>query len=150
MINPPKPENESKRIEALKKLEVLDSEPEPMFDGITELAARICNAPIALVSLVDTNRQWFKSRVGLDATETPRDISFCGHAILSPELFIINDATTDPRFADNPLVVGEPKVRFYAGAPLINKEGLALGTLCVIDQKPGSLSDCQKINSAFA
>ena len=146
MIEAPIPESELKRIESLRKLENLDTASEAMFDGITELAARICNAPIALVRLVDSNRQWFKSRVGLEATETPREISFCGHAILNADLFVVNDAKEDPRFSDNPLVIGEPNIRFYAGAPLITKEGYGVGTLCVIDQKPGSLSDCQKFS----
>jgi PAS domain S-box-containing protein len=146
MIKAPIPESELERIESLRKLEILDTASEAMFDGITELAARICNVPIALVSLVDSNRQWFKSRVGLEATETPREISFCGHAILNADPLVVNDAKEDPRFSDNPLVIGEPNIRFYAGVPLITKEGYGVGTLCVIDQKPGSLSDCQKFS----
>ena len=112
--------DEKRRIEVLWQYEVLDTPPEEAFDELTTLAADICEAPIALISLVDENRQWFKSRVGLTVTETARDISFCGHAIHQPGLFIVPDATLDERFADNPLVTSEPHIRFYAGAPLAN------------------------------
>ena len=135
---------EKKRLKVLWEYEVLDTVPEELFDELTELAARICEAPIALISLVDEKRQWFKSRVGLDVTETSRDISFCAHAIKQPDLFIILDAALDPRFADNPLVTTDPKIRFYAGAPLVTTDGYALGTLCIIDKVPRELRPDQK------
>jgi GAF domain-containing protein len=141
---PPVPANEAKRLKVLWQYEVLDSVPEEIFDDLTELAARICEAPIALISLVDENRQWFKSRVGITIQETSRDVSFCAHAIGQPDLFIIPDATKDERFAHNPIVVSGPKIRFYAGAPLITPDGYALGTLCVIDKVPRELRHDQQ------
>ena len=143
----PVPSNEKQRLKVLWQYEVLDTVPEEVFDDLTELAARICGAPIALISLVDENRQWFKARVGVRQTETARDISFCAHAILQEDLFIIPDATLDARFAKSPLVTSEPKIRFYAGAPLITPDGYALGTLCVIDRKPRQLNpdQCQAL-----
>lgn len=140
----PIPRNEARRLQVLWQYEVLDSVPEAVFDDLTELAAHICEAPIALISLVDEKRQWFKSKFGTNLSETPRDLSFCAHAILQSGLFIVPDATKDPRFAHNPLVVSGPKIRFYAGAPLITPDGQALGTLCVIDKKPRTLSAHQK------
>jgi GAF domain-containing protein len=131
--------NETKRLKVLWQYEVLDTVPEAMFDDLTELAARICEAPIALISLVDEDRQWFKSKVGVSVNETSRDISFCSYAIQHEGLFIVPDATKDRRFAQNPLVVSDPKIRFYAGAPLITPDGHALGTLCVIDKVPRNL-----------
>jgi len=128
----------------LWQYEVLDTVPEELFDDLTELAARICEAPIALISLVDEKRQWFKSRVGTDLKETSRDVSFCAHAIQQEGLFIIPDASKDPRFANSPLVKSDPKIRFYAGAPLITPDGYALGTLCVIDTVPRELRADQK------
>jgi GAF domain-containing protein len=132
--NPPLSNHEKKRLHVLWQYEVLDSVPEEVFDDLTELAARICEAPIALISLVDENRQWFKSKVGVTVQETSRDISFCAHAIEQEGLFIIPDATKDKRFSHNPLVTSDPKIRFYAGAPLVTPDGHALGTLCVIDK----------------
>jgi GAF domain-containing protein len=138
------PENEKKRLKVLWQYEVLDTVPEAVFDDLTELAAGICEAPIALISLVDEKRQWFKSKFGTTVSETSRDISFCSHAIQQPDLFIVPDATKDSRFAQNPLVVSDPKIRFYAGAPLITPDGYALGTLCVIDKVPRDLRSEQK------
>lgn len=118
---------------------VLDTEPEERFDSITAFCATAFRVPIALVSLIDADRQWFKSRQGLDACETGRDISFCGHAILQEDPLVVPDALEDPRFADNPLVTGEPKIRFYAGMPLRLSSGFRVGTLCLIDRKPRRL-----------
>ena len=131
------PVNESERLTALQSYGLLDSDPEQAFDDVAEVASLLCGTPIALVSLVGDARQWFKSKLGLDASETPRDVSFCAHAILNPEeVFVVGDTHDDHRFALNPLVTGEPKIRFYAGAPLVSSEGQALGTLCVIDRVP--------------
>jgi GAF domain-containing protein len=132
-------QNEKKRLKVLWQYEVLDTVPEEVFDDLTELAARICEAPIALISLVDEKRQWFKSKVGITVSETSRDLSFCAYAINQTDLFIVPDATQDKRFANNPLVKTDPKIRFYAGAPLITPDGHALGTLCVIDKVPRQL-----------
>ena len=128
--------DEEKRLAALRRLDVLDTDPEPAFDRVTRISQRLFDAPISLVSLVDRDRQWFKSRRGLAVTETPRDASFCAHAILGDGVMVVPDAAADPRFVDNPLVVGDPDIRFYAGAPLRNPDGLPVGTLCVIDTKP--------------
>src|SRR6185436_20155683 len=140
----PIPRNEKKRLKVLWEYQVLDTIPEEVFDDLTELAARICEAPIAMITLVDENRQWFKSKVGVTVSETSRDISFCAHAITQVDLFIVPDATKDERFANSPLVVSEPNIRFYAGAPLITADGYALGTLCVIDKVPRELREEQK------
>lgn len=136
MLIAPIPDNESERLAALRRYCVLDTPPEPAFDRLTQIVQHILQVPTVLVSLVDQDRQWFKSSLGLAATETPRDISFCGHAVYHRELLVVPDATLDARFADNPLVIGDLGLRFYAGAPLINAEGHALGTLCAIDYKP--------------
>jgi len=141
MIIPPIPINEKDRLKSLKSLNILDTAPEERFDRLTRMAQRIFGVPIALVSLVDENRQWFKSCVGLDVAETPRDISFCGHTILGDDVFIIPDAQKDLHFADNPLVVGSPNIRFYAGCPIKAPDGNKLGTLCIIDQSPRTLSN---------
>jgi GAF domain-containing protein len=138
------PSNERERLAALHRYRILDTKPEVAFDELAEVASTICNAPIALVSLVDASRQWFKARVGLAAQETPRASSFCAHAVLGAELFIVHDALVDPRFAKNPLVLGDPHIRFYAGAPLTSPAGLNLGTLCVIDRRPRVLDDRQR------
>ncbi|MEH6502880.1 MAG: GAF domain-containing sensor histidine kinase [Cycloclasticus sp.] len=138
------PESEDDRIRALHELDILDTLEEQAYDDLTRLAAEICHTPIALVSLVDSDRQWFKSHHGLDARETPREIAFCSHAILSDDVFVIEDSSQDERFADNPLATGAPHVTFYAGAPLIMSDNKKLGTLCVIDSEARSLSPAQK------
>jgi GAF domain-containing protein len=143
-MSAPNSQNEKKRLNVLWQYEVLDTVPEELFDDLTELAASICEAPIALISLVDDKRQWFKSKVGTTLSETSRDVSFCTHAIKQSGLFIVPDATLDPRFAQSPLVTSEPKIRFYAGAPLITPDGYALGTLCIIDKVPRELRPEQK------
>jgi len=140
----PLPTNEVERLAALKEYHILDTGTEQSYDDITTLAAHICEVPIAMISLVDEVRQWFKSRVGLEQQQTSRDVAFCAHAILQNEPFIVGDATKDRRFADNALVTGEPYIRFYIGIPLINPEGLALGTLCVVDHQPRQLSAAQQ------
>ena len=136
MKMPEFPHDEVARLETLRSLDVLDTPQEERFDRLTRMAKRLFNVPIALVSLVDENRQWFKSCVGLPVSETPRDISFCGHAILGQGVFIIPDATADERFHDNPLVLDDPNIRFYAGCPLRALNGGQMGTLCIIDDKP--------------
>ena len=144
MLIPQKHKNEKERLQLLESYSILDTLPETDFDNLTAIASQICNIPISLITLIDSDRQWFKSHHGLDATETPRDHAFCAHAIHDSEnTFIVQDARKDERFHDNPLVTGDPKVVFYAGVPLKNSAGLPLGTLCVIDHKPNSLNETQ-------
>lgn len=137
MLDAPKPKNEAQRLAVLRHLRLLDSVPDACFEAVTRCAQAATGAPVALISLVDDDRQWFMCRIGLDAKETPRAVSFCGHAIHSADPFIVPDARRDPRFADNPLVTGPPHVRSYLGLPLVIANGaFALGTLCVIDREP--------------
>ena len=143
MQKPALPADEAERLAALRQLDILDTASEATYDRLVDTAARVCGTRIALVSLIDADRQWFKARHGLDDCQTGRDISFCGHAILQGDAFIIPDTHQDPRFHDNPLVTGPPHIRFYAGVPLRDADGHALGTLCVIDPEPGRLSDDQ-------
>ena len=137
------PKDEAQRLTVLREYRVLDTEAEQAYDDLTQLAAAVCNVPSAFVSLVDEARQWFKSRVGFEPTETARDISFCAHAILKPEPLIIPDALKDSRFADNELVSKPPHIRFYAGFPLVTPEGFALGALCAVDTRPRQLDPAQ-------
>lgn len=143
MTPAPIPADEADRLTALRELLLLDTPPEERYDRLARFAAEQLNVPISLLTLVDGQRQWFKSRIGLEVAETARDISFCGHAIMKSELFVIEDASVDPRFFDNPLVTGEPNIRFYAGAPLQDIRGHNIGTLCVIDTKPRKLDQVE-------
>lgn len=138
-----RPPNEEQRLAALARYNILDTPREPDFDELADLAAEICRAPIAVINLIDRDRQWFKAEVGLGVRETPLDISICAHAILQPGLFVVPDTLEDERFADNPLCTGEPHLRFYAGALLETSEGFPLGTLCVLDYEPRELTDLQ-------
>jgi GAF domain-containing protein len=143
MISPPFPPDEAERLAALYELLLLDTPPEKRFDTIVEFAASEFDVPVCLISLIDRDRQWFKARFGMAACTTPRDISFCGHAILQPDILVVPDALADPRFADNPLVTHDPLIRFYAGAPLRMPSGHTIGTLCLIDTKPRTLDQIE-------
>jgi len=145
MQEPGLPPNESERVATLHSLNILDTPKNDRFDRYTRMSTRIFDMPVAVISLVDRYRQWFKSTEGFDAEETPRNISFCGHAILGDEVFEVRNARRDPRFRDNPLVVEQPHIRFYAGAPLEAPNGHKLGTLCLIDRVPRQLSDEEKV-----
>jgi GAF domain-containing protein len=140
----PEPDNEAQRLEALREYRILDTEAEMAYDDLTKLAAYVCQVPIAMISLVDESRQWFKSKLGVNQRETPRDVAFCAHAILQTEPMIVRDALNDARFSDSALVTRSPHIRFYAGFPLSSPEGFALGMLCAIDRKPRQLSAEQK------
>ncbi|MFN3926894.1 MAG: ATP-binding protein [Pseudanabaenaceae cyanobacterium] len=141
----PRPANELQRLAALRRYDILDTEFEKNFNDLAEIAAYICGTPIALISLVDEDRQWFKARVGIDVSETPRDLAFCAYALLNQqELLIVPDATQDPRFADNPLVQNDPQIRFYAGAPINTPDGYCLGTICTLDRQPKQLTPQQE------
>jgi len=135
---------EAARLTALRAYDILDTGPEKSFDDLTSLASHVCETPIALISLVDSDRQWFKSKIGVEFSQTSRDIAFCSHAIEQPDLFVVRDATQDKRFAENPMVVAEPQIRFYAAMPVFSSDGEhALGTLCVIDREPRDLDEKQ-------
>ena len=140
----PAPATDAARVAALQKYAILDTEPEQAFEDLTLLASYVCKTPIAAISLVDEDRQWFKSRIGLQVSQTPRDIAFCSVAIQQSDVMVVPDNFEDDRFRNNPLVVSDPYIRFYAGAPLINEDGYALGTLCVVDRTPRELGLDQK------
>ena len=138
--------DERARLAALEAAGILDTLPESAYDAVVQLARILCGTPIALISLIDSDRQWFKARVGLDAQQTPRNVAFCDHAIRTPNRMMeVEDARNDPRFRDNPLVTGEPDIRFYAGCPIVDADGHAMGTVCVIDQIPKRLTPTQQV-----
>lgn len=136
--------NETARLQALRRYKILDTDPEKSFDDLAILASHICQTPVALISLIDSDRQWFKSKHGVNVSETPREVSFCSVAIQQPDLFVVPDASKDPRFSSNPFVVSDPKIRFYAGAPFTSSDGYPLGTLCVVDVVPRALTPSQE------
>jgi GAF domain-containing protein len=144
MKKPPIPENEIERLKSLIEKEILDTPSEKSFDRIVEMAAEICGTKYSAISLIDADRQWFKAKFGFAAEQTPREVSFCAHAILKPGMTEVIDAKADPRFAENPAVTGDPNVKFYAGVPLIDSKGYALGMLCVFDPQKRVLEDFQK------
>lgn len=139
MMKAPIPTDEDDRLQALRQLLILDTPPEERFDRIVSFAAQEFEVPIALITLIDAERQWFKAGIGLDVCETSRDVSFCGHAIMSNDTMVVSDATKDLRFNDNPLVLGQPRIRFYAGAPLTLPSGQNVGTICLIDSTPRTM-----------
>ena len=141
MIPAPTPTDDERRLQALREMLILDTPPEERFDRVVRFAAEEFDMPMVLVSLIDARRQWFKARVGIDACETNRDVSFCGHAIMQPQIMVVPDALADERFHDNPLVGGDPNIRFYAGAPLQLPTGQIVGTLCMIDRQPRQLDE---------
>ena len=143
MISASEHPQEAHRLSALFEFEILDTEDEEVFDELTQVAAVCCESKFALISLIDTHRQWFKSRVGVDIRDAPKSIAFCSHAILEKEIFEIPDTYRDERFFDNPFVVSDPHIRFYAGVPLVTEDGLPLGTLCVLDTEPKYLNPMQ-------
>jgi two-component system, NtrC family, sensor kinase len=143
-MNSPALSPEAARVAALDRYAILDTDPEESFDDLVILASYVCKTPMAMLSLLDDHRQWFKSKVGVQVCETPLELSICAHAIKQQDLFIVPDTLQDARFRENPLVRGEPHIRFYAGAPLINEDGYALGTLCVVDREPRELDQEQK------
>ncbi|NDC43265.1 MAG: GAF domain-containing protein, partial [Chitinophagia bacterium] len=144
MVPPIHPDNESERLSALNEYGILDSLPEVEYEDITRIAAQICGTSMSFVTIIDHNRQWFKAHFGTELTETPREYSFCGHTITNGgQPFVVEDSHADPRFSDNPIVTGPPHIQFYAGIPLINPEGYALGALCVLDNRPHRLSGTQ-------
>jgi signal transduction histidine kinase len=145
MISAPLPSNEQERLSQINSYDILDTLPESDFDQITKIASQVCHTPISLISIVDSNRQWFKSRQGLSVQQTHRDLAFCSHAILTPnDIFVVPDSLKDERFFDNPLATGDPHVVFYAGVPLVNDGGYPFGTLCVIDSQPKDLDESQR------
>ena len=146
MLKAPIPPDEERRMKTLREYRVLDTPPEAVYDDIAHVCAGVCDTPIALITLVDGTRNWFKAKVGIEEElkESPRDISFCGHAILREEIFEVTDAVMDERFTDNPLVAEAPHIRYYAGAPLITPDGYKLGTICAIDIRPRRLSEAQR------
>ena len=138
---PPRPDDEQERLAALRNMRILDTEKEERFDRFTRMAAAMFGVPVAMVSLIDEDRQWFKSSCGLGDNETPRELSFCAHAIVERKIMIVPDALLDPRFADSPIVINEPRIRFYAGCPLVLPGGPCVGTLCLIDTRPRHLDE---------
>ncbi len=137
-------QHEAERVAELRAIGILDTLPEQAYDDVTRLASYVCKTPISVISLIDEDRQWFKSKVGIDVSETPRHLAFCNHAIMQDDLFVVEDATKDERFANNPLVTGGPEIRFYASCPLITENGYGVGTVCVIDRVPRQLSAEQR------